>query len=559
MTSSAEPASVTSLADELTDLLFDLDPMWPPLLGLEDSRAGLGDPSAPAEAAHRAALLHLADRAAALEPADSQDRVTRDVIVAQARAQADQIEARLTEFTITDMFVGPASSLLTLLPMLPVGTPEAGCAYLARLGAVPQYLDEVARRHRSGVEAGRTPVAHLVQAAADHIDRYLAAPGDDPLRRQDSPDPEFAARRDALLADVVRPAFARYRDVLLTEILDHGRPEDRPGLCHLPDGGAVYSTLARLHTTTDRTPEELHETGLECLASLREEYAEIGRRVFGTSELGEIFERLRTDPALRWTDAEELLDTARAAIVRAEREAPRWFGTIPQQPWVVEPVPEADAPGAPAAYYLQPAADGSRPGTYFANTHEVTERFRHTAEVLAFHEVIPGHHFQLSAALSLTELPLLRRISNFNAYTEGWGLYTERLAHEMGLYSDDVSLLGMLSVDSMRAGRLVVDTGLHAKGWSRRQAIGFLERNTPMPMVEIVAEVDRYIAYPGQALSYMVGRLELQRLRADAERALGDAFDIRAFHDLVIGAGALPLTVLETVVREWTDQARVAS
>jgi uncharacterized protein (DUF885 family) len=198
-----------------------------------------------------------------------------------------------------------------------------------------------------------------------------------------------------------------------------------------------------------------------------------------------------------------------------------------------------------------PSSDGTRPGTYFANVHEATERPRHVAEAIAFHEAIPGHHFQLSTALGLEDLPLLRRIGDFNAYVEGWGLYAERLAHEMGLYSDDVALLGMLTMDSMRAGRLVVDTGLHALGWSRRQAVDYLVENTPMAKVEIEAEIDRYITYPGQALSYMVGRLEILRIREAAEKALGERFDIKEFHDLVLGGGALPLSVLDAVVAEW--------
>ncbi|WP_041322894.1 DUF885 domain-containing protein [Saccharomonospora viridis] len=552
--------TVATLADEFVDLLFEIEPLHPVLLGIDPTRTGLRDVSEAAEREHRAALERVLDRAQAIDPAglDEQDRVTREVLISQARSQIEQLDTRITEFTISDLFVAPAPSLLTLLPMVSVGTAEQGRAHLDRLATIPKYLEQVAERHRAGVAAGRTPVAHLVQAGIDHLDRYLADPANDPLLRQPAPagDDDFTSRRETLLADVVRPAFAAYRDVLRDELLGHGRPEDRPGVCHLPDGEEIYSAMVRIHTTTDRGADELHATGLDCIARLAEEYAEIGGRVFGTTDLEEIFSRLRTDPALRWNDADELLNTARAAIERAEQEAPKWFGRIPPQPWVVEPVPAAEAPGAAAAYYLQPSTDGSRPGTYFANTYKVTERFRHTAEVTAFHEVIPGHHLQLSTALNLTELPLLRRISDVNAYSEGWGLYTERLAQEMGLYSDDIALLGMLSMDSMRAGRLVVDTGLHAKGWSRQQAIDFLERNTPMSMVEIVAEVDRYIAFPGQALSYMVGRLGIQRLRAEAERALGERFDIKAFHDLVLGGGALPLNVLEDVVRTWVGQHR---
>ncbi|GAB3152071.1 hypothetical protein GCM10027258_52410 [Amycolatopsis stemonae] len=545
--------AVTELADEFVEALFAADPLTPALLGIRPAEPGLPDLSAEAEAAHRARLAEFAERARALDTAglSAEDRVTRDVLIATAEDRIAGIDSRMAEFTVTDVFVAPAASLLVALPMTTVTAGEAAEAQLGRLAAVPEFLRQAARRHAEGIERGLVPVAHLVDAAVAHLDRYLADPAADPLRRQPAPDEEFGRRRDELLADVVRPAFAEYREFLATEVKPHGRPADRPGLKWLPGGEETYARLAKVHTTTDRTPEELHRTGLDIIDSLAAEYRELGQRVFGTDDLAEIFRRLRTDPALRWTGAEELLETARTAVARATAEAPKWFGTVPSQPCLVEPVPEEAAPGAPPAYYLRPAADGSRPGIYFANTHEATERFRHSAESTAYHEAVPGHHFQLSVATGLTELPLLRRIGSFTAYTEGWGLYSERLADEMGLYSDDVARLGMLTADSMRAGRLVVDTGLHALGWSRQQAVDYLAEHTPMARVEIEAETDRYIAWPGQALAYMVGRLEIQRIRAGAEERLGSRFDIRAFHDLVLAGGALPLSALASAVDDW--------
>ncbi len=546
----ASMTEVAALADEFVEALFDAEPILPAVLGIPSNREGLRDVGEQADEAHRATLLEFVRRAEALT-ATGADHVTREVLVAMARGQLDQLSARLVEFSVSDIFSSPAVELLTVLPMIGIADDEQGRLHLTRLAAIPGYLGQVAERHRAGIAAGRVPVERSVRAAIAHLDRYLADPSSDPLLRQPAPSDDFAARRAELLEKTVRPAFAAYRAALTDDVVAHGRPETKPGLCWLPDGGATYAALVRAHTTTDRDPDELHETGLAMIRDLAEEYAEIGSRKFGTNELSEIFARLRTDPALRWKDADELLETARGAIARAEQAAPEWFGHIPPQPWVVEPVPAAEAPGGPPAYYLPPSIDGSRPGTYFANTYEVTERFRQTAEVVAFHEAIPGHHFQLSTALGLTDLPLLRRIGDFNAYIEGWGLYSERLAQEMGLYSDDVALLGMLTTDSMRAGRLVVDTGMHAKGWSRQQAVDYLRDNTPMSQVEIESEVDRYIAYPGQALSYMVGRLEIQRVRAEAERSLGERFDIRGFHDVVLGGGALPMSVLDSVVTEW--------
>lgn len=549
-------ASAGALADELVAILCEQQPMLPTMYGLEGRHDLLADPSAAAEQGYRDRFAALAERAAALDPAglSPEDRTTRAVVIQQALSRNDLIDSKLDEYTVTDMFIAPAAALLTMLPMIGLHTPEFAEAYLSRLAAVPAHLAGVAERHREGVAAGRVPVAHLVEAAVKHIDRYLADPDNDPLTRPEPPEAgpaDFAARRDALLADQVRPAFTAYRDALVNDVLPHARPADRPGLHWLPDGASTYADLVRVHTTTDRTPDELHETGLAIIAALRAEYAELGRRVLDTEDLGEIFHRLKFDETLRWSTEDELLDTARSAILRAEDAAPGWFGLLPQHSCEVRPVPAADASGQPAAYYMPPSMDGQRPGIYFANTDQVTERFRHQAEATAFHEAVPGHHFQLSIAQELPDMPMLRRIADVNAYTEGWGLYCERLADEMGLYSTDVARFGMLTADSMRAGRLVVDTGLHAKGWSRQQAVDYLTEHTPMAAVEIEAEVDRYIAYPGQALSYMVGRLEIQRIRADAEAALGDRFDMKGFHDVVLGNGPLPLSVLAGIVADW--------
>jgi uncharacterized protein (DUF885 family) len=551
--------TVTQLADELVDAVLDQEPISATLLGMRDRDDRLTDYRAVAEEEFVARVRGIAARAEALDPAglSPDDRITRLVVAQGAEAIADQTAARDAEYAIIDSFTGPAARMLIMLPMIGISEPEHADGYLARLDRIPEVLAALADRHREGLAAGRVPVRRLVESAVSHLDRYLAGPEHDPLRRPappaDGPVPldGFESERDRLLDQAVRPAYARYREVLTGEVLPHARPNDRPGLCWLPGGDEIYAGLVRAHTTTARSPEELHQTGLDIVAALTEEYAQIGSRVFGTTDFAEILTRLRTDPELRWNDEEELLSAARDVIRRAEEAAPRWFGRLPSHSCEVRPVPADEAPGAAAAYYVPAALDGSRPGIYFANTHEVRTRDRYTAEATAFHEAVPGHHFQLTVAQELTDLPLLRRIAAPDAYAEGWGLYTERLAEEMGLYSGDVARLGMLTLDSMRAVRLVVDTGLHAKGWSREQVVEYMRANSALPQVDIDSETDRYIASPGQALSYMVGRLEIQRIRAEAERALGDGFDIRAFHDVVLGNGALPLSVLDQVVKAW--------
>lgn len=551
--------SVQVLADEAADILLDAFPVMATLLGIRDRDSRLPDHTEAGEQALCQRLRDVCARAEAVDPAglSADDRITRLVVVEQARVLLDQLSARGVEYTLVDSFLSPAVELLTMLPMVSITTREQADGYLARLAGIPDVLAALAERHRAGIAAGRLPVRYLADATAAYLDRLLDSGESDPLGRPAPPKDgpvdrgAFEADRDRLLEQAVRPALARYRDTIVADIAPHGRPADRAGLCWLPDGEAYYTALARAHTTTDRSPAELHETGLEIIARLGEEYVEIGSRVFGTLDLAGVLHRLRTDPALRWTSERELLDSARDAIARAEEAAPRWFGRLPVGRCAVEPVPPEEAPGSPGAYYLPPALDGTRDGTYFANTYRVEERDRTTSEVTAFHEAVPGHHFQMTLALQLTHLPLLRRLYPFTAYAEGWGLYTERLAEEMGLYSGDVDRLGMVSLDAMRAARLVVDTGLHAKGWDRQRAVDFMLNNTAIPAVEIEAEVDRYIAAPGQALAYMVGKLELQRMRAWAERTLGERFDIRAFHDTVLGSGALPLGVLDELVRAW--------
>ncbi len=551
--------TVNQLADELVDVIFDRNPVDASLLGVRDREDRLSDFSETAEKATRDRLNDIVARARALDAADltSIDRVTRAVVLQQAEAMLDGLHTHSVEYTVTDSVFDPAIGMLAMLSMVGIVEYEHADGYLVRLAGIPDVLAVLVERRRAGVAAGRAPVRRLVQAAVEHFDRYLADPGNDPLRTPVPPadgsvDVEaFAAERDHVLEAHVYPAIARYRDALANDVVPYGRPDDKPGLCWLPDGEDYYARYARLHTTTDRTPGDLHRIGLDVVARLAAEYAEVGERAFGTRDLTEIFARLRTDPAMRWNDGAELLAAARSAIRRAEQVAPRWFAALPRQQCVVEPVPAAEAPGAGVAYYTPPAMDGSRPGTYYANTYQAEQRDRFNSEAIAFHEGVPGHHFQLTLALERPELPLLRKIADVTAYAEGWGLYAERLADEMGLYSDDIARLGMLSEDSMRASRLVVDTGLHAMGWSRQQAVDFMLENTANSRIEIETEVDRYIAAPGQALSYMVGRLEIQRIRAEAEQALGDQFDIREFHDVVLGNGLLPLNVLDEVVRDW--------
>jgi uncharacterized protein (DUF885 family) len=548
-------STIAELSDELLQLFLTESPVDATLLGLPGYDHLLPDATVAAQQAKQAALVDLIARIGKLSPADQAEQLEVDIVLAFADGALDRLTTAMVELTVTDYFGAPVGGLLSFVPQVVLSTPTQASAYLDRLRAIPGYLAAAGDRARAGTAAGRTAVAHLAQRNVEQIDRYLADPEHDPFLNPAPPADwdgaaDFETERQRVLAEVVRPAMGVYRDVVVEAVLPHARPLDKPGLVWIPGGDATYAALLRYHTTTSRTPEEIHQLGLDAINRLAEEYAEIGERVFGTRDNHEVFRLLRRDPALRYDNAAQILSMAETAIRKAEDAAPQWFGTVAVQRCVVAEVPADQAPQSPAAYYFPPALDGSRPGTYYANTFEPHERFRFESEAVAYHEAVPGHHFQLTLVQELN-LSTLRQIYVLTAYAEGWGLYAERLAHEMGLYSDDVALLGMLSADSMRAARLVVDTGLHALGWSREQAVAYCRDNTPMAPADIEVEIDRYISDPGQACAYMMGRLEIQRVRALAETELGDRFDIRGFHDVVLGVGGVPLGLLEPVVLRW--------
>ena len=373
------------------------------------------------------------------------------------------------------------------------------------------------------------------------------------IARNDT-DGTFSGVLAATIEEHARPALAAYRDTLRTSVLPTARDDEHPGICYLPDGESMYQAMALHHTSMTYSPDELHAMGREIVAQVQEEMIATGSRLFGTTDLREIFDHLSNDPALRYQSREEMLDHARRVVAAAEAEAPKWFATVPEVACNVEAVPEAEEAGMAAAYYMPGSVDGSRPGTYYLNTSQPEQRHRYGAEDIAFHEAVPGHHFQLTIAMESKDLVPARQVLFDTACAEGWGLYAERLADEMGLYSDDLARMGLFAADAWRAGRLVVDTGLHALGWSRQQAIDWMAAHAPLPRLEVETEIDRYISFPGQALAYMVGRREIVRLRAEAAERLGERFDLREFHDLMLRVGILPLPALTRTVERWVQR-----
>lgn len=545
-------SALTELGDRLLEVLLAEDPFAATLLGVPGYDDRVPDVSDVAVQHAVEELRRLSAQAAALTGLDAQDQLTRAVLVATADDLADRAALQDTQFQTAPFFVSAHARVLTAMPRTRLADEQAASDYLRRLAAVPSFLESAAAQLRHGARTGRPPAARSLAGSVAALDALFAGTTD-PLTVPDRDDPSWRRERDALVTEQVRPALRAFQALYRDELAPQARPDDRVGLCWIAGGDEAYATYARSWTTTGLEPEQLHQLGLAELDRLEEQYADLGQRVLGTSDPRQVRERLRDDTSLRLRDEDQLLQSSRDALRRAQAALPGWFRSLPPSECDLQWVAEHEAPHAAPAFYTPPDPRSGRLGTYWVNPYRVTERAAYDVEAIAFHEALPGHHLQLSIAQQLTGLPLFRRIGTSGSYTEGWGLYAERLADEMGLYSSDTDRLGMLTCASWRACRLVVDSGLHAFGWSFEQAVEFLLDNTALGRTVVEAEVDRYVGLPGQALSYLVGRLEIDRLRAHAEQRLGSAFDVRDFHEQVLQHGALPLGVLADVVEGWVD------
>ena len=493
----------------------------------------------------RAQLEGYAAQADALPPDTPHASDLRDLIVFSARAEA-ALRGLGDDVAWVNHEVGLHVLLLTFLPRFPLVTPDDGRRFVTKLRRTAHMIDgltdRVVRRARQGV----TPIRLAVTRTITDLEHQLATPlHRDPLVTR--PAPERSSEREAdrfreasaeVVGRRVRPAIARLRDALATRVLPVARPDDRPGLLHLPEGADAYRRMVWAHTSTDLDPDQIHQIGLEQVERLEQEYREVAGPLLGTTAVGEIYARLRDDPELHYRDGATLVADATAALRRAVEAAPSWFRRIPRSP-----CDAVETPRGALAFYRYDQVH--RRGMFFFNTADPTSWGTFQLEAVTFHEGVPGHHFQIARAEEDHRLHPLQRRLYIAAFNEGWALYTERLADEMGLYSSELQRVGMLAADSMRACRLVVDTGMHALGWSRDRAITYMIAHTPLSRRTVEGEIDRYVANPGQALGYMIGRLEIERMRAETARRLGDRFDPAAFHETVLGAGTIPLPTLE--------------
>ena len=552
-------ADLTALADESWDMAMRSSPLTATTLGDPRFHGKLADNSPSGLTATEDRLRALRQRAVGL-PADGLDQeelITRSALVSFLDAKIAELVPMQAEWSV-DPMVGPQVSLLTIGAEQPVTDTGQRRAAAERWRLMAGYVDQHAANLRAAAGEGRVAAACLVRKVIAQLDDLLATPPSespllDPARRASAAGAaadatQFGSDLEQAVLEGVMPAFARLRTVLVEQILPRARSDDQAGIGFLPDGQTLYRQAIRGFTTLDVDPETVHRTGRHEVERNDAELAELACTELGTTDLATALDRLRSGTGLGFDTREEMLAAARATVARAEDAVPDWFGLRQETPCEVVPTPAHEEAHSPPAQYRLAAEDGSRPGRYWITTSEPGSRPRFLLEVHCFHEAVPGHHLQLGVAAQLSGLPAFRRRAIVPAYAEGWGLYAEHLAGDMGLYSTRQDRLGACSQDALRSCRLVVDTGLHAFGWSRRHAIDYLLSHTALSERAAAAEVDRYLAWPGQALAYKLGQLELLDLRRRAGQHLGGRFDVRRFHDIVLGHGSLPLAVVRKIV-----------
>ncbi len=463
---------------------------------------------------------------------------------------------------------GGVQTLNEVAELMPFETVADYDTWLRRLAALPAFLDQTAALLREEARAKRTQPRALMERVLPQLEMQVAAtPETSPFyeRFKEFPKAIPAAERERLagtarrvIGDGVIPAYRRFQQFFRDAYLPACRTTD--GIWDTPDGDAFYRNRIRHYTTTTRTAAEIHALGLAEVARNRAEMQKVLDEVGFKGTLQEFFTKLRTDPQFYYGTPEELYRGYVVIAKQIEPELPKLFGRLYRLPFGVRPIPDTSAPNTTTAYYMDGSADGRRAGYFYVNLYRPEVRPKWEMEVLTAHESVPGHHLQLSVARELGDLPQFRRHADYTAFVEGWALYSERLGYDLGLYKDPYSRFGQLTYDMWRSVRLVVDTGIHAEHWTRQQAIDYFKDNAGKTETDIVNEIDRYIGWPAQALAYKSGQLKILELRAEAEHALGPKFDVRAFHDTVLGSGALPLEVLERQLRAWiAAQSRAAA
>jgi len=557
----ADPnAAINELADRFWEGVLERDSMWATVLGDERYNGRWPDLGPDGRAAEEAAFRATLAEAAAIPPEslEPEQIITRDLLILVSENHLEAHAQKQYQLAV-DHMTGPQVWPAEMAQYQPADTAERLEKLLARYAAYPALIEQYVGTLAEGVTDGRTSAAVPVRRAIELIERFLAMPpADHPAVSMVAVADADRERVAAAVAAHIYPALERLRTYLADEYEPHARPE--PGLSTTPGGEAAYRLAIRMMTTVDTTAEEVHAFGLADLTSIEAEKDEIARRL-GHADRHAMRESLAADPVNHTDEPGALVRLAQSQTDRAYAAAPDYFGRLPSANCYVKPVEAYREQDAPPAFYMPPSLDGSRQGQYYINTYQPAERQLHRLAAITFHEATPGHHFQIAIEMALKGMPAFRTLGARMAgvaYSEGWGLYCERLADEMGLYASDEERFGMLDAQSFRAARLVVDSGLHAMGWTRQQAIDFMHEHGSLPMVDAEIEVDRYTVWPGQALAYKLGQREIERARAEVSEAMGGRFDLRAFHDEVLGHGSLPLATLRREIGGWVEAAIAA-
>jgi uncharacterized protein (DUF885 family) len=567
----AAPASLNDRRKDLNDLFHEYwedqlkhDPECASTIGDKRYNDQISDYSVQAVNDELAREQNFLLRLAAIDSAGftDQEKISQSLLIRKFEIDQQGAEFKEWEMPVSQMG-GIYSDYPQLAAELTFQTVKDYDDWTARLRALPTAFAQVTENMSIGIEDGRVPPKYLLEKTLDQVKELASQkPEDSPLAL---PLKQFPASVSAeeqariktemlgAIADLDLPAYRRFARFLEVRDIPAGRA--KPGIDSLPDGAKYYQFLVSRTTTTDLTADQIHRIGLDEV--IRDEAAMLAiARKLGFADLKSFRASLKTNPKLHPVSADALLDAYRGYLGPMQARLPEFFGTLPKAKFEVVPVPDYLAKTSAPAYYQIGAPDGSRPGRLFIDTYNAPDRNLYAAEAIAYHEGLPGHHLQLSIAQELTGLPEFRKYGDYTAYIEGWGLYAERLGKDAGFYQDPYSDYGRLEADIWRAIRLVVDTGVHSEGWTRDQMVQYFHDHSNVDETSVQAEVDRYIAWPSQALAYKIGQLKILQLRDRAQKALGPKFDIRAFHDQVLDAGALPLDVLEQRVDAWIAQAQ---
>ena len=499
------------------------------------------------------------------EPLSNREKVTHGMLEFALSSNKDSLMDRSWEFGAG--VSGFTGFLIDYNQQMFVPDSESADMLLKRLELYKRLFTQIADVQMVGLKSNRVATERNLLRTIDQLENYLGSSlEEDPLLLVNfSPEisesliSDWREKAKKIIDSNIRPTVLAYLEQLKSDHIPKGRSDEHPGIMWIDGGEETYLRALRKYTGHKNiTVKEVHEVGLSEIERLKKEFFEIGENVFpGVSTPEEVLQKMQTEPSMRYESKEQMLQLAVDTIERAYKPLDQWFTVFPKSPCKVLPVPAESEQHAPPAYYYPPLPDGSRDGTYFLNTYKAETKSIFEAESVAFHEAIPGHHLDRTIAVELQDVPEFQKYVASTAFVEGWGLYSEQLANEMGLYSNDVQQLGRLGNDAWRACRLVLDTGMHGMGWSRDKAIEFFRANSPIEEINAEIETDRYIAWPGQACSYKMGQLKIEELRRKAENELGNKFDIRYFHDEVLCDGGITLPILENKIKDFIQRHSV--